>query len=107
MLNDPQIVEAARFLALRMQTEAGNDTGDRLRYGFRLVTGRQPSPREQELLTEMYRSERAAYASSPSKVRELLSNGAKGSTTNDALDLACLANIALALMNTDEFLTRK
>jgi len=43
-MNDPQYFEAARQLGYRMLREGGPDDAGRLRYGFRLVTARPPTP---------------------------------------------------------------
>ncbi|HLH55315.1 MAG TPA: PSD1 and planctomycete cytochrome C domain-containing protein, partial [Verrucomicrobiae bacterium] len=45
-LNDPQYFEAARHLGYRMMREGGLDDAARLRYGFRLATGRAPCDSE-------------------------------------------------------------
>ena len=107
MLNDPQIVEAARFVGVRMMQEGGRQLEDRLRYGFRLITGRFPNNREAALMQEMYHAERISFEKDPVKAKALLSTGVRRAETGDELQLACLSNTALALMNTDEFLTRK
>ena len=54
LLNDETYVEAARGLAQRMMHEGGSEVDARLRYGFRLATGRQPEPKEIERLTAAY-----------------------------------------------------
>src|SRR5262249_25397856 len=46
LMNDPTYIEAARALAARALTEAGNDTRSRLAYAFRLATARVPSTQE-------------------------------------------------------------
>jgi hypothetical protein len=107
MLNDPQIVEAARFVGVRMMQEGGRQLEERLRYGFRLITGRFPNNREAALMQEMYQSERISFEKDPLKAKALLATGVRRAETVDELQLACLSNTALALMNTDEFLTRK
>lgn len=107
MLNDPQIVEAARFLALRMLNEGGNETEEKLRYGFRLITGRSPRKNELDLMKQMYADEQKQFEKNSSKATALLGVGSKKADAKDRVVLAALSNTALALMNTDEFLTRK
>jgi hypothetical protein len=43
----------------------------------------------------------------PDKIKELFSNGEKQVKIGNDLQLATMASLALTLMNTDEFLTRK
>jgi hypothetical protein len=43
----------------------------------------------------------------PQKIKAQFSNGVKQVKTRNGIHLASMANIALALMNTDEFFTRK
>jgi hypothetical protein len=107
MLNDPQIVEAARFVGLRMMHEGGSQTEDQLTYGFRLVTGRSPGKKESDLMRKMYSDELKKFESNPEKAKALLSVGMKPANTDKEIELAAMSNTALALMNTDEFITRK
>ncbi len=107
MLNDPQMVEASRFVGLRMMKEGGSNVSERLRFGFRLVTGRNPNQKEVSLLIKMYDAEVAQFQKTPDKACEFLLNGTKDAATTDTITLAAMSTTALALMNTDEFLTRK
>jgi hypothetical protein len=107
LLNDPQFVEAARFVAARMMKEGGATPETRIRYGFRLITGRHPSPKEQQSALTLYREEEAAYRNEPAKRQSLLATGAGKVEGLDELQLTAFSNLALALMNTDAFLTRK
>jgi len=108
LMNDPTFVEASKFVAQRMLQEGGADMSARLSYGFRLITGRTPSAKEKELLTKMYDTELAHYKAQPAKARKLLDVGdAPFSVQNDITNLAACSNVVMALMNTDEFVTRK
>ena len=107
MMNDPQIFEAARFIGLRMQREGGASVEGRLRHGFRIVTGRRPSAAEAALMQRMYGEAERRLAGDPAKVQARLAVGSEPAATTDPLGLACLAEVAHTLMNTDEFLTRK
>ncbi len=107
MLNDPQILEAARFVGLRMMQEGGKQTDAQLNYGFRLITGRGPAKKESDLMREMYIDELKKFEANPEKAKALLSVGMKPVHTDKEIELAAMLNTALALMNTDEFITRK
>ncbi len=107
MLNDPQILEAARFTADRMMREAGADLDRQLALGYRLVTGRAPKKEEAAVIRELYAAEVESYSGRPDKVAKLLSVGTQKVGTDDSLRLAALSNVVLTMMNTDEFMTRK
>lgn len=51
LMNDPQYVTMGAALGKRMQTEGGSNITDRVTYGFRLCTGREPSATEIATLT--------------------------------------------------------
>jgi hypothetical protein len=107
MLNDPQIIEAARNVAIRMMNEGGTKRQTQLSWGFRLITGRFPNKKENALLDEMYLSELKNFEKNPGKASDYLSVGRSCADVANPNELAALSNTALALMNTDEFLTRK
>jgi hypothetical protein len=107
LLNDPQFVEAARFVAARMMREGGPTPETQLRFGFRLITGNHPSGKEIQSALALYREEEAAYRNEPAKRKALLATGAARVEGLDELQLTALSNVALALMNTDAYLTRK
>jgi hypothetical protein len=106
LLNDPQMIEAARLIGWRMMQEGGTTTAKQLAFGFKLVTGRNPTTKELNLLENMFTTEQNNYKKNPDKAVKILSVGATKVATNQTLLLATNASVALALMNTDEFITR-
>ncbi len=110
LLNDPQFIEAARLLAIKSMPEAGNEPGKRLACIFLLLTGRNPNEKETVLLQKMYATELDHFIKEPDKAGKFLNVGYRKFDSKDKMQsavTASLANIALSLMNTDEFLTRK
>jgi hypothetical protein len=108
MMNDPTFVEASKFIAARMMNEGGTSSAGQLGYGFRLVTGRKPDTREQLLLMKMYKEEFDLLKKSPAKARKILSVGnAKMELKTGIAETAAYMNVVMALLNTDEFITRK
>ncbi|WEK38155.1 MAG: DUF1549 domain-containing protein [Candidatus Pseudobacter hemicellulosilyticus] len=108
LLNDPTFIEAAAFVALRMRQEGGATEKDQLAYGFRLVTGRQPNTEESALLHKMYTAELEGFKKNPARVSKLLVTGTIGIPAKDqTAETAARASVVMALMNTDEFVTRK
>lgn len=107
LLNDPQFVEAARFVAARMIREGGSTPETQIRFGFRLITGSQPTAREAAAAMALFKEEENTYRNLSDKRKALLANGASRIDGVDELRLTALSNVALALMNTDAFITRK
>jgi hypothetical protein len=106
LLNDVQLVEAARALATRLLLEEHDDR-TRLERGFRALTARRPDTAELELLLAVLAEHRAAYAVDPAAARELI---AVGDSEPDAAlapeELAAWTLVANLLLNLDEALTR-
>jgi hypothetical protein len=107
MLNDPQIIEAARSLAWHSIQNGGNSLENQLNYCFRLITGRKPQSKEIILLNELYKAEKKNFGKQPAKAVKYLSTGYDRKSTSDKVSLASFASVAAIVMNTDEFFTRK
>jgi hypothetical protein len=107
MLNDPQIVEASRHVGARMIREGGTNVESQLLYGFRLITGRKPNKKEAQLMKLMYLAELNNFEAHPEKAAALIAVGKSKTEFPSIQQLAAMGSTALALMNTDEFLTRK
>ena len=103
LLNDETYVEAARGLAQRMTHEGGKDIDGRLRYGFRLATGRQASQKEIERLTAAYERYHESFRQDPASAQSLLRVGEfRADSRLDAAELAAFATIGSILLNLDE-----
>ncbi len=108
LLNDPQIVEAARMLAARSIDKMGNSTEDRISYMFQLATSRTPNQEEVGVLRSYYDEELERYTNNEKAAEEYLSIG---NFTIDRIDVdtsvfAAYASVASAIMNLDETITR-
>ena len=107
LMHDPQFVEAARFLAERMILEGGDTPKKRLRFGFRAVTSRQPSPTELSLLQETLKKLLARYKTDPEAAMKLLSVGALPPTSQfEPFEHAAYAALARILLNLSETITK-
>ncbi|MFN0198800.1 MAG: DUF1553 domain-containing protein, partial [Planctomycetaceae bacterium] len=106
LMNDEQYIEAARHLAQRMLTEAGQTPQDKIRFAFRLATSRTPTERELAIFEELYQSHKAEYDAHPDDALKLVTVGT--STRNEQLnvpDLASWTMIANLILNLDETIT--
>ncbi|MCH2064894.1 MAG: DUF1549 and DUF1553 domain-containing protein, partial [Roseibacillus sp.] len=107
LMNDPQFVEAARFLAERMILEGGDSPKARLRFGFRTVTSRQPSPSELSLLHDTLRKLLTRYKTDPEAAAKLLSVGALPPTPQfEPSEHAAYTGLARILLNLSETITK-
>ncbi|HEV1285341.1 MAG TPA: DUF1553 domain-containing protein [Bryobacteraceae bacterium] len=107
LMNDVTYVEAARFIGQRMMKEGGATAEDRLRFGFRLVTGHWPSKAQQEVLLANLRYH-LDYFSDAQKVDAYLTQGeSRPDATLDRRELAAYASIASLLLNLDEAMTKE
>lgn len=108
LMNDPQYVEAARFLAQRILTEAEPSPEKRIRWVFEQVTSRSPSERESAVIVAAYREHLAEYASNPELAKALT---ALGETPADErlkpAELAAWTMVANLLLNLDEVVTKR
>ncbi|MDW3647403.1 MAG: DUF1553 domain-containing protein [Bacteroidia bacterium] len=102
LLNDVQFVEASRKLGERM-LHTSEKPEEQIRMAFSLLTCRQPSTEESQVLNEMYAEQLTEFKERPEAAHELLSEG--DSSVDESLDplqLATATVIANAIMNFDE-----
>lgn len=108
LLNDTTYVEAARKLAERMLTESGGDPGERLEFGFRLVTGRYPTETEAGVLRSGLSGYLDTYRADAAAASELVSEGESpvAADVNDT-ELAAYTAVASVMLNLDEAVTKE
>jgi len=107
LMDDVTFVEAARFIGQRMMKEGGSTVDDRLRFGFRLVTGRLPSAKEQEVLRGSLQFHLDYFSNKAGEIEAYLSQGeSRPDSKLDARELAAYASVASMLLNLDEAVTK-
>lgn len=109
LLNDVQLVEAARFIGARMLREGGETTVSQMAFGFRLVTGRAPTRAEVAVMEAGFAEQEALFAAMPEGAEKLLGLGEARLTgpTLPPARLAAATVIASALLNHDEAVMRR
>jgi len=108
LMNDITFVEASRFIGQRMMKEGGADAATRLRYGFRLVMGRNPSNAEEAVLRGSLQFHRDYFASKSEEMDRYLNQGESApDPTLDRRDLAAYAAVGSLLLNLDETITKE
>jgi hypothetical protein len=105
MLNDPQVLEAARVLAGkipggRLKVEGGRD---QIEMAFRLIACRRPTSKELSLLEDYYEELLVNFKKQPEKARRLLLQGEyKQLPTQDPAATAALMQVIHTIYNMDE-----
>ena len=86
----------------------GTSDDDRLRYAFRRVLSRSPSPRELKTIQGVYQRQKEIYTKNRNAATQLISNGQQPAAKGlDPIELAAWTNVASVLLNLDEAITRE
>jgi hypothetical protein len=108
LLNDPQIVEAARFLGQRMLKEGGATPKEQVAWVFRMVTGRSAVEREANVLTRLFVEQKELFRADSKAAAKLLGVGdARNDPKLDPIDVAAGTVLSLTVLNHDEAVTRR
>jgi Protein of unknown function (DUF1553)/Protein of unknown function (DUF1549)/Planctomycete cytochrome C/Concanavalin A-like lectin/glucanases superfamily len=108
LLNDPQMVEASRFLGQRMLKEGGSALDDQVAWLFRQVTARRASQKETAVLKRLYTEQQELFTSDPQAAAKLLGVGeAKNDPKLGKPELAASSVLALTILNHDLALMRR
>ena len=108
MLNDPQLVEAARILGQKMVGQSGGDASRLVEEMFLLLTSRQPEPREREILFRTYQEQLAYFQEFPERAKLFLKTGEAPSREDlDVVQLAAAGVLAKMLLNYDACIMKR
>lgn len=107
LLNDVQLVEAAKVLGQKMLQQPGT-MEQRIAWMFRTVTGRMILPKESEVLVKLWNAQKAMYATNHEVAKKLLAIGETKVDPKLAVEeLAASAIVAQAMLNHDEVVQRR
>ena len=107
-LNDAAFMEAAQALGLRIWRQGGPDDLSRIRYGFRLCTGRSPDGFELNRLQVLLEKQRGRFAGETAAAVYVAAsdlNNLPGGI--DLHQLASWTIVARTMLNLDETITRQ
>jgi len=108
LLNEVSFVEAARVFAQRMMVEGGKTPAERIAFGFRLATSRNPSAAELQILTAGFQVHLAKYRKDHNGAVELISTGeAPRNKKLDPTEHAAYTAIGSVILNLDEVVTKE
>lgn len=95
-LNDEVYVELARVFAQRMFAEGGDSPSERIAWGYRMATGRDPVAETQQDLASLYNV----------ALQDFNEHAEASQQVAKSLELAALSVVASTIFNLDEVLTR-
>ncbi len=108
LMNDVTYLEAARKIAERMMKEGGKAPAERIAFGFRLATAREPSPRKSAVLLQSFQHYLDAYQTDREAARKLLNEGESPRDEKlNASELAAYSTVASLILNLDETVTKE
>jgi hypothetical protein len=108
LLNDPQLVEAARLVGQHLLQRHGDDVEGLVDEMFRLLTSRRPAARERELLVQLYRDQLRHFQQHTDQAEKFLATGdAPRDQQLAAANLAAAGVLATTLMNFDECVMKR
>jgi hypothetical protein len=108
LLNDPQIVEAARFLGQRMLKEGGTTAREQVAWMFRVTTGRAATDREVSILARLFAEQRELFRNDAKAAAKLLAVGdGRNDAKLDTIEIAASTVLALTVLNHDEAVMRR
>lgn len=106
LMNDPVFFEAAAGLARRVLSEVKEaHPEDRVRYAFRIATGRRPRDVEVRILAGRYRQELDSYQRDLSAAEKLAKQWNPPAKTS-AAEYAAWLHVTNILLNLDEVITK-
>ncbi len=107
LMNDPQYVEAARFLAQFAIDQKLKTPDEQIEFMVRRTLLRKATNFEKRILGNAYLSHLAEFKANVAEAKKLIALGEKPADKKyDAVELATLTMIANTLLNLDEFITK-
>jgi hypothetical protein len=107
LLNDPSFIECSRVFAARILKEGGADDETRVRWAWRQVLSRTAEDREVALVRKLYQQSRDHFTANGAAADKLTRIGQSPRPNGvNVAELAAWTNVARALFNLDETITR-
>jgi hypothetical protein len=107
-LNEKTYVEAARVFAQRIVSQGGPGLDQRIAFAYRTVLARQPTPKEESILTGIHADMVKTYEKNLKGAVELLATGeAPLKEGLNELELVAWTAMANVILNLDETITKE
>ena len=105
--NDPSYVEAAGAFARRILRECKGDTDTRIAWAWRQALSREPQPGELATLRGLLLKHLGEYKADTAAAQSYVKTGQRVIPSDlDAAELAAWMNVARAILNLHETITR-
>ena len=106
LLNDPQVLEAARVLAERLAKEKISEE-QKIEKAFRLIICRKETTKEKQILLDYYKKEKEEFSKQPAKAASFLKAGEYQHEQNiDKTEAAALMQVVHTIYNMEEAITK-
>lgn len=106
LLNDPQVLEAARVLAEKLSVEKLSDE-QKIEKAFRLIICRKPGEKEKQILFDYYKKEKEQFLKQPAKAENFLKVGEyKHEQVANKSEAAALMQVVHTIYNMEEAITK-
>ncbi|MDA0658023.1 MAG: PSD1 and planctomycete cytochrome C domain-containing protein [Planctomycetota bacterium] len=108
-LNELTFVDAACRFAERI-VDQGSSTDDRVKFAFRTVISRPPTPQEQRVVENLLAAAHEQYARDPESAQALVRQSSRkdfAAKLENSVEVAAWASVAAAVLNLDETMTRE
>lgn len=106
LLNDPQVLEAARVLAEKLSMEKTTEK-EKVEKAFRLILCRNAKEKEAEMLAAYFENEKKKFQQSPAKAESFLRAGEyKHENVSDKAAAAALMQVVHTIYNLEEAITK-
>ena len=108
LMNDPQLVEAARILGQRLLKKHAENSAAMLGEMFRMLTGRKPRDSEKKILNRLYKEQLDFFQANPEQAENFLKTGDAAADKELApARLAAAGAVANVLLNFDEAVMKR
>lgn len=106
LLNDPQVLEAARVLAEKLTNE-NSASDEKIEKAFRLIICRKAKPAEKEILISYFENEKKKFVLAPEKAEGFLKVGEyKHEIISEKAAAAALMQVIHTIYNMEEAITK-
>ena len=107
LLNDPQLLEAARVLGSKLVEDQTLPVEEKITLAFRKIISRQPEGHEIEILLKGYHEEHDRFSANPEEAKKFLHVGAYPQNEKlDPLECAAMMHVVSMIYNLDEAISK-
>jgi hypothetical protein len=107
LLNDPQMLEAARVLGMKLVETKELSLEEKVVMAFRKIISRRPAESEINVLLEAYQEEHDRYNTDPAAAKKFLAVGEyPQNTLLDPIECAAMMHVVTIIYNLDEAISK-